>query len=101
MFGVDTTHLVGAVAAMLPAAASQPAVPQHWHHVVDVWLMAIPLSVARYVPVALFVIAAIFALTQKRSFVFLGAPTQAAWRDLRIWTVVFLIPYVVIYLWLG
>ena len=88
-------------AAMLLATTSQPGTPTHWHHFIDVWLMAIPLSAAKYFPIGLFVLAAIFALSHKRSYVYLGAPTQAAWRDLRIWTVVFLIPYVVIYLWLG
>ena len=86
------------IPALLLATAEEG---RPWHHVIDVWLIAIPRPWWRFAPVALFVVAGLWVLTLKRSFVFLGAPSQAAWRDLRIWTILFLIPYIVIYLWFG
>jgi hypothetical protein len=89
----------GLAPAVLLAATSQPTDPQHWHAFIDAWFMAIPMSIARLAPVALLVTAGIGTLFVKRSFVYLGAPDQAWWRDLRLWSIFCLIPYVVIYVW--
>lgn len=68
------------------------------HDVIDRWLLAIPITWARYVVVAMFALAALWVLSLKRDYVYLGAPDTRRWRDLRLWTVLFLIPYVIVYL---
>lgn len=66
----------------------------------DHWLSTLPTSVARGTAVALFAIATIWAFSLKREYIYLGAPDQARWRDLRIWTVMVTLPYIIIYLFL-
>ncbi len=68
------------------------------HDAIDRWLLGIPIAWARYVVVAMFALAAVWVLSLKRDYVYLGAPDTRRWRDLRLWTVVFLIPYIVVYL---
>ncbi len=82
------TRLVGLLAAEGPPL----------HDVIDRWLLAIPIAWARFVVVAMFALAAVWVLSLKRDYVYLGAPDTSRWRDLRLWTVVFLIPYIIVYL---
>jgi hypothetical protein len=60
-------------------------------------LVAIPLWMVKAGVIALFLALAIWALTMPRQYVFLGAPDQARWRDVRIWAVIVIgleiIPY--------
>lgn len=69
-----------------------------WHHPLDMWIATLPDWTGRLCAVGLFVLAGCWALTLKRSYIYLGAPDNAPWRDLRIWAVLVLIPYIVIYL---
>ena len=85
-----------AVSLGLLSAAGGPVA----HGFVDRWLEAIPLPWARVVVVAFLGAAGVWALTLKREYVYLGAPDQARWRDLRLWAACFLVPFIVIYLWL-
>ena len=64
---------------------------------VDSWLSGLPLWVGQACAVTLFVLAGLWLLTVRRDYVYLGAPDRAAWRDLRIWAAVALLPYVVLY----
>lgn len=64
----------------------------------DAWIDSLPLWVGTACAVGLFVIVGLWALTLKRSYIYLGAPDQARWRDLRIWTVLVLLPYIIVYL---
>jgi len=70
---------------------------KRWHEPLDSWLAGLPLWTARICAIALFTIAAVWVLSLKREFVFRGAPDSAAWRDLRLWGVLVLVPYVLIY----
>ena len=45
-----------------------------------------------------FVAVGIFAILQKRKYVYQDAPDQSRWRDLRIWTVAVLLIQIAIYL---
>lgn len=65
---------------------------------IDAWLASLPLVSGRISATVLFLLAGIWACLLPRRFIYLGAPDQARWRDLRIWAVVALLPYVVIYL---
>jgi Mn2+/Fe2+ NRAMP family transporter len=64
----------------------------------DTWLASIPMSWARGTAALFFAATAIWACTLKREYVFQGAPDTKRWRDLRLWAIVVLIPYVIIYL---
>ncbi len=64
----------------------------------DAWIDTLPLWTGTACAVALFVIVGLWAFTLKRSYVYLGAPDQARWRDLRIWAALVLLPYIIIYL---
>lgn len=64
----------------------------------DAWIDSLPLWTGTACAVGLFTIVGLWALTLKRSYIYLGAPDQARWRDLRIWTVLILLPYIIIYL---
>ncbi len=76
-------------------------VAPHLHAVLtplDVWIDALPMWVSKLCAVGLFVIVGLWVSTLKREYVYLGAPDQAKWRDLRIWTWLVLLPYIIIYL---
>lgn len=64
----------------------------------DAFLSQVSPAAARGCAVALFVLAAGWVWTIRRDFIYRGAPDRAAWRDLRWWTLLALLPYVVIYL---
>ncbi len=71
------------------------------HEPIDAWLGSLPMSVAVACALGLYAIAVIWVWTLPREFVFRGAPDQKPWRDLRVWATLVVIPYVVVYLWLG
>jgi hypothetical protein len=64
---------------------------------VNRWLDGLPPSVWHATAIGLFVVAGLCCLCLKRSYVYLGAPDQARWRDLRAWAVLALAPYAAIY----
>lgn len=71
------------------------------HQPLDQFLDSLPMWVAQACAIGLFAAAAIFTWCLPRRFVYLGAPDNARWRDLRIWATLILVPYMVIYLILG
>lgn len=71
------------------------------HAPLDAWLDSLPMSVALGSILALFAFTAVWVWTLRRDYVYLGAPDQARWRDLRLWATLLLIPYVVVYVALG
>jgi hypothetical protein len=72
-----------------------------FHEPIDQWLGSLPMSVAMACAIGLFVVAGAWVWTLRREFIFRGAPDQKWWRDLRIWSMVVLLPYIGVYLLLG
>jgi hypothetical protein len=71
------------------------------HEPVDAWLGSLPIWVAVVCAVGLYVVALVWTWCLPREFIFRGAPDTRRWRDLRIWATLVILPYMVIYLWLG
>jgi hypothetical protein len=71
------------------------------HQPIDDWLGSLPMSVAMFCAIGLFVLAGIWVWTLKSDFIFRGAPDRSRWRDLRIWSMIVLLPYISIYLLFG
>ena len=53
---------------------------------------------ARVCAVGLFVVAMLWVLTLRKEYVNLDAPRKAWYTDLRLWTIVAMLPHVLIYL---
>lgn len=53
---------------------------------------------ARICAVGLFVVAAIWVFTLRPEYVNLDAPRKAWYTDLRVWTIVAMLPHIVVYL---
>jgi len=64
---------------------------------IDRALAAVPMAAARSITVTFLLLACLIPLLLPRAYVFLGAPDTRRWRDLRLWAVVAMVPYVVIY----
>ena len=64
----------------------------------DSFLASLSAETGRWCAIALFAIAAVWVLTLKRDYVYRGAVDDKIWRDLRLWSVLALCPYAVIYL---
>jgi len=71
------------------------------HEPIDNWLGSLPMSVAMACAIGLFVLAGIWVWTLRADFIFRGAPDRSRWRDLRIWSMIVLLPYITVYLLLG
>jgi hypothetical protein len=69
-----------------------------WLAPLDAWIDSLPLWTGTACALSLFIIVGLWACTLKRDYIYLGAPDRAAWRDLRIWTVLALLPYIIVYL---
>ncbi|HVS13333.1 MAG TPA: hypothetical protein VMV46_05390 [Thermoanaerobaculia bacterium] len=65
---------------------------------VNALLGALPMGAARVAAVALLVIPLLVVIRLPRSSVLRGAPSTSSWRDLRLWAVVAVLPYVLLYL---
>ena len=65
---------------------------------IDDLLIALPPWCWTVCAVGFLALGGVFAFLFKRETIYLGAPDQARWRDLRIWAVLFLVPFVLIYL---
>ena len=61
-------------------------------------LGAIPLSAARWLTVAFLVAAALLPLTISRDYVFRGVVERRWYLDLRMWALLCMLPYILIYL---
>ena len=59
---------------------------------------AIPFAAARPLVVAFLVIAALSPLFLSEDFIFRGTTDRRRWRDLRLWAIAAMIPYVLLYL---
>ncbi len=67
----------------------------------DRWLVSLPMSVAQATVICLFLVTGVWIWTLKKDYIYLGAPDRAAWRDLRIWATLVLLPYIAVYVVLG
>ena len=61
-------------------------------------LAAIPFEAARWVTCGFLLLSIVGVMLLKRDYIFLGAREEKWYLDLRLWTVVFVLPYVLIYL---
>ena len=61
-------------------------------------LGSIPFAAARWIVVAFLVLAALLPLALSKDFIYLGSPDRARVRDLRLWALVIMVPYILIYL---
>ncbi|MCA9103242.1 MAG: hypothetical protein R3C10_14765 [Pirellulales bacterium] len=86
------TTLHGALDPVADAIKSHALAP------LDRVLDAAPMWVAQACAVGLFVVAGLAVCVLRRNFVYLGAPDQHRWRDLRIWSLLLLLPYIAVYL---
>ncbi len=68
---------------------------------IDAALGALPLWSARIAVALLLILPAVAVSWLSRDWVLRGAPDRARWRDLRVWAVLFILPYLVIYLLLA
>ena len=64
----------------------------------DAWIDGLAWWVPRACAIGLFIVVGIGTLFFKREYIYLGAPDKAKWRDLRIWAILVLIPYIGVYL---
>lgn len=57
----------------------------------------IPLIWGTYITLITCILITIWAWLRPRSFIFSNAPTNKSWRDLRIWTTVFMVMQIFVY----
>ena len=62
------------------------------------WAQDLSMSTVKFCFLTFFMLILIFALYQRRDYVYQGAPDQARWRDLRIWAALILIAQSTLYL---
>ena len=62
------------------------------------WVNGLSTTAVKACFVLFFVAVGIFAVIQKRDYIYQDAPDQSRWRDLRIWTVGVLLIQIAIYL---
>jgi uncharacterized membrane protein YeiB len=86
-----TAWLHGALDPVADAIKSAALAP------LDHALDALPMWVAQVCAIGLFVIAGAAVCVLRRRFVYIGAPDQQRWRDLRIWSLLLLLPYIFVY----
>lgn len=55
--------------------------------------------VAKASAVSLFIAAMIWVFTLRKEYVNLDAPGKSPWFDLRFWTILSMLPHVIVYLW--
>lgn len=67
---------------------------------INAWLNSLQRPIWHLAAVGLFAVSAVVVLLIPRSYIYAGAPDTALWRDLRIWTVVSLLPYMAAYYFL-
>ena len=68
-------------------------------HPINDLFVPIPGPVWKVCAVGLFAAAMLWVLLLRKEYVNLDAPRKSLWCDLRLWTVLSMLPHVVIYLW--
>jgi hypothetical protein len=68
---------------------------------IDAWLASLPLWVAQASVLVILLLTALLVTRLHRRYVYIGAPDERPWRDLRVWSLLLLVPYFVIYVILG
>ncbi len=63
------------------------------------WLSSFYMPWARIVTLALFVGTMLWVYSLKKEYVNLDAPGKRFWYDLRLWTVIAMLPHVIVYLY--
>lgn len=61
-------------------------------------LGSLPIAFARVAVLALLLLPLLAVLRLSRASILRGAPSESPWRDLRLWAIVAILPYVVLYL---
>ncbi len=64
------------------------------------WLSSFFMPWARIVTLAFFVGTMVWVYSLKKEYVNVDAPSKHFWRDLRLWTVISMLPHVIVYLFL-
>ncbi len=60
-------------------------------------LGSIPFSAARWIVVGFLVLAALLPLALPKDYIYLGSPDRRKLRDLRLWALIIMLPYIAIY----
>lgn len=60
-------------------------------------LGAVPLGAGRFITVGFLLLATVATLFLPANYVYLGSPDRRRWRDLRLWAVSIMLPYLLIY----
>lgn len=63
-------------------------------------LGAIPIEAARWVIVGFLLLALVGVCLLRKNYVFLGAKDRVWYADLRLWAILVILPYVLLYLFL-
>jgi heme A synthase len=61
------------------------------------WLHSIPLSCAKYIAGAFFVLIIVWAISRPKEYILKGSPDRKWWRDLRLWAAIILVVQIVLY----
>ena len=64
----------------------------------DAWLSELPLSAGTVCAIGLYAVVAVGVLCLPKRYVYFGAPDQSSWRDLRLWSILAMSPFVFVYL---
>lgn len=62
------------------------------------WLLDLPMGVVKYIVLLAFIVPLVFALILPRQYIYLGAPDQKKWRNLKWWILGLVIVQTGIYL---
>ncbi len=65
----------------------------------DAWLAPIPPIFWTLSALGLFLAAMIWVFTLRKEYIFLDASKVDIWHDLRIWTVISMLPHIFVYFW--
>ena len=68
-------------------------------HPIDAALAGVYMPWAKIAALALFIGTMIWVYSLRKEYVNLDAPGKQWWRDLRIWTIVSMLPHVIVYLY--
>ena len=62
------------------------------------WAAGLSLATARLFFLAFFLLVLVFAVLQRRDYIYAGAPDRARWRDLRLWAAALMVLQIAIYM---
>ena len=68
-------------------------------HPIDAALANVYMQWAKIAALALFIGTMIWVYTLRKEYVNLDVPGKEWWRDLRIWTIISMLPHVIVYLY--